>query len=114
MPWLLLPALAAAQPVPRDAAPLAWRRYAQDVEALVVAALAAAADIADPLPDAAGLRVRLWIDADGSFSRIEAPAAPDFAAMLAKLLAERRAPPPPSGMTWPMTLLLRGESSDNG
>lgn len=109
------PAAAQTPSVSADTAPLAWRRYARDVEAMLIAVLGT--DAAAGLRDAAGeagQRVRLWIGRDGRFTKVEAAGAPDFAAGLAERLAATRAPVPPVDMAWPMTLLLRLDSVDRG
>lgn len=105
------PASAQTPSVPAGAAPLPWRRFAEDVQALLQATLATDDPAARRVRDAAtdGLRLRLWIDPDGGFARIETPSDASLAAALRTLLEPRRGPRPPPGIPWPMTLELRLE-----
>jgi hypothetical protein len=104
-----------------EQAPRAWVAYAEGATTTVTGwlngdaqpapRLRNAIEAARPAPDqpVPPLVVQLWIERDGTLSRIEpaAPSAPQLTQDLRTLLVGRRLPPPPKKMRLPLRLALQ-------
>ena len=117
-----------AQSVAPSAAPIKWVRYAETVTVTITgwlqadnetaARLRAYLDATRPAPDrpTAALVLRVWIDGDGTVSRIDFPlfAHPEPNADLRALLVGQRIPvAPPRDMLLPLRIAVSLQNPDH-